>query len=327
MSISSSGSIVMVSLDRIPAEAGAQARVKIRGDVVRHYAVAMAEQQAEGDVRFPPVVLFTDGQEYWLADGWHRVLAARRAGLSEIAADVRPGTLRDALLYSISANSDHGLPRANADKRKAVALLLADSEWSQWSDREIARHCQVDHTVVGRMRRTASGVKHQIEKRKVRRGDAVYEMTVAADTVSNDAAAVATAATPRTDAVGIPVPSERAQVFASSADFQEAYDLLARLAKVVDRIARSPAGEVYRKELVGGVESGQPVLCCPALRIVLRKLQDAEPYCGYCPECQQHRPGSTDPRCRKCAGHGWTTRPAFESCPDAHRLGITRQAS
>ena len=176
MSVSSSGSVVMVNLDRIP-EAGAQARVKIRGDVVRHYAAAMTEQQAEGGVRFPPVVLFTDGQEYWLADGWHRVLAARRAGLSEIAADVRPGTMRDVLLHSVSANSAHGLPRTNADKRKAVALLLADSEWSQWSDREIGRHCQVDHKVVGRMRR-ASGAEPQIAERKVRRGDTVYEMTV-----------------------------------------------------------------------------------------------------------------------------------------------------
>jgi hypothetical protein len=317
----------MVNLDRIPAEADAQARVKIRGDVVRHYAVAMKEQQAEGGVRFPPVVLFTDGQEYRLADGWHRVLAARRAGLTEIAADVHAGTARDALLHSVSANSAHGLPRTNADKRKAIALLLADSEWSQWSDREIGRHCQVDHTVVGRMRRTASGVKHQMEKRKVRRGDAVYEMAVAADTVANDRAAVATAESPRADALGIPVPQERAQVFASSADFREAYDLFTRLAKVVDRIARSPAGEVYRKELVPGVENGQPVFCCPALRIALRKLQDAEPYCGHCPECQQRCPGSTDPRCRKCSGRGWITRPAFEACPDSYRLGITRRAS
>jgi hypothetical protein len=50
---------------------------------------------------------------------------------------------QDALLYSISSNAEHGLPRSNADKRKAVRLLLADAEWGQWSDRESARHCQV----------------------------------------------------------------------------------------------------------------------------------------------------------------------------------------
>jgi hypothetical protein len=38
MSTCSTGSVVMMNLDRIPAEAGAQARVKIRDDVVRHYA-------------------------------------------------------------------------------------------------------------------------------------------------------------------------------------------------------------------------------------------------------------------------------------------------
>ena len=327
MSSSSGDSVVMVNLERIPVAAGAQARVKIRGDVVRHYAAAMTEQKAAGGVRFPPVVLFTDGQEYWLGDGWHRVLAARRARLSDIAADVRPGTLRDALLYSISANGAHGLPRTNADKRKAVALLLADNDWSRWSDREIARHCLVDHKVVGRMRRTACGAQPQITERKVRRGAAVYAMTVAADTVANDRPAAAAAATPPTDALGIAVPPERAQVFAASADFREAYDLFVRLGKLVDRIARSPAGEVYRKELVAGVDNGQPLLGCPALRIALRQLQDAEPYCGYCPECQERCLGSTDPRCRKCAGRGWTTRPAFESCPDSSRRGIMRQAS
>jgi hypothetical protein len=148
-----------------------------------------------------------------------------------------------------------------------------------------------------------------------------------AEAAVNDSAARGSTGARLTDGLGIPVPPQRAQVFAASADFREAYDFFARLANLLDRIARSPAGEVYRKELVPGVENGQPVLCCPALRIALRKLQDAEPYCGYCPECQQHRPGSPDPRCRKCAGRGWTTRPAFEACPDSYRLGITRQAS
>ena len=194
-------------------------------------------------------------------------------------------------------------------------------------EREIARHCQVSHPLVIKMRRNLSGNGYQMDTRKARRGGALYEMKLRADAGAGESSVAPGRASSATDAVGIPVPPERAAVFASVADFREAYDLFARLAKVVDRIARSPAGEVYRKELVSGVENGQPVLCCPALRIALRKLQDAEPYCGYCPECQQRCPGSTDPRCRKCAGRGWITRPAFEACPDSYRLGITRRAS
>jgi len=35
------------------------------------------------------------------------------------------------MLFTISVNADHGLPRSNADKRKAVMTLLQDPEWSQ----------------------------------------------------------------------------------------------------------------------------------------------------------------------------------------------------
>ena len=159
MSAQSAGpdSSQQVPLTAILTDAACQARVKIRPGVVRDYRRAMAEQISEGGLRFPPVVLFTDEQHFWLADGFHRILAARDAGLSEFPADVRPGTERDALLFSISCNGAHGLPRTNADKRKAVTLLLADAEWSQWSDREIARHCQVSHKCVQKVRRSASG--------------------------------------------------------------------------------------------------------------------------------------------------------------------------
>lgn len=36
----------------------------------------------------------------------------------------------------------------NADKRKAVIVLLNDAEWSGWSDREIAKRCHVSHMMV-----------------------------------------------------------------------------------------------------------------------------------------------------------------------------------
>ncbi len=137
-----SGASQLVPLSTITTDESAQARVKIRPAVVRAYAKAMTQQLSQGGLRFPAVVLFTDGQRYFLADGFHRVLAARDAGLAELPAEVRSGNERDALLYSIAANTGHGLPRSNADKRKAVSLLLDDPEWSRWSDHEIARHCQ-----------------------------------------------------------------------------------------------------------------------------------------------------------------------------------------
>jgi hypothetical protein len=39
----------------------------------------MTQQISEGGLRFPAIVLFSDGQRYWLAGAFHRVLAAREA--------------------------------------------------------------------------------------------------------------------------------------------------------------------------------------------------------------------------------------------------------
>jgi hypothetical protein len=299
------GEPVLVPLTDIPTDEAAQARVHVRTSTVRDYAAAMIQQVAEGGLRFPPVLLFSDGRHYWLGDGYHRVLAARKAGLTALAAEVRPGTQRDALLYGISANSAHGLPRTRADRRKAVALLLADAEWSQWSDREIARRCQVDHQLVSRMRRCASGGLHQIQKRKVQRGGAIYEMDVPA---SKAAGAVPS------DALGLPVPEARAKLFAALSDFYEAKELFERLAQVLDRIAQGPAGELYRQELVRTADNGQPGFACPALRICRDRLVASEPYCGYCPNCYQASSARPYPSCKSCGGRGWTTRAAFERC-------------
>ena len=58
------------------------------------------------------------------------------------------------MLHSVGANTEHGLRRTNADKRRAVETLLRDEEWSQWSDREIARRCGVGADMVGDARRS-----------------------------------------------------------------------------------------------------------------------------------------------------------------------------
>ena len=45
--------------------------------------------------------------------------ALRAASAMEISAEMRDGTWRDAVLYSVGANAAHGLPRTNEDKRRA----------------------------------------------------------------------------------------------------------------------------------------------------------------------------------------------------------------
>ena len=60
------------------------------------------------------------------------------------------------MLYSVSANATHGLPRNREDKRRAVMTILFDSEWSQWSNREIAKQCYVSLGLVNMIRKSLS---------------------------------------------------------------------------------------------------------------------------------------------------------------------------
>lgn len=131
----------------IRTDGGTQPRAEVDLFVVDDYAEVM-----RNGGEFPPVTAFFDGETYWLADGYHRVAAAKKAGLTAIAADVKQGTRRDAVLFSVGANATHGLRRTNADKRRAVEALLRDEEWAQWSDNRIAQVCHVDHKTVARVR-------------------------------------------------------------------------------------------------------------------------------------------------------------------------------
>ena len=110
-----------------------------------------------GDV-FPAITVFFDGERNWLADGFHRLEAHHAAGLTDIAVDVRNGSQRDATLFAAGANASHGLRRTQADKAKAIAVLLADPEWRQWSDKELARRCGISDKTVAKARRELSGV-------------------------------------------------------------------------------------------------------------------------------------------------------------------------
>jgi len=145
-----------ISLEKLVINAGTQSRAKIDESVVAEYADAMKD-----GAKFPPAVVFHDGAEYFLADGFHRYFAAKRCGSPGIFCDVREGTQRDAILFSFGANGSHGLRRSAADKRKAVITMLEDIEWQDWSDREIAKHCNVSQPFVSAIRKEIGAAKKQ----------------------------------------------------------------------------------------------------------------------------------------------------------------------
>lgn len=133
----------MIDIEKIKIDSKAQARTRLCKATIAEYA-----EGYKNGATFPPITLYFDGQNYWLADGFHRYFGAQTAGKKQILEEITPGTLRDAVLHSLGANASHGLPRSNADKRKAIRTLLDDPEWTALSSREIARICNVSHPLV-----------------------------------------------------------------------------------------------------------------------------------------------------------------------------------
>lgn len=135
-------------IDKLAVNSQCQARAEFSSD----YADELKEFLEAGG-QLPPVVAFRDSRgTVWLADGFHRTEAHKRARRKTILADVRRGEVRDAVLFAAGANKQHGLHRTHRDKRKAVSLLLTDREWSAWKNRRIADHCGVSEGLVRTMR-------------------------------------------------------------------------------------------------------------------------------------------------------------------------------
>jgi hypothetical protein len=91
---------------------------------------------ARGDAAFPPVIVYFDGDDLWLADGFHCYHAYRAAGVDKELAEVRTGTLRDVVLYSVRANAVHGLRRSNRCNRTTqncfVGIRQSIAPGAQW---------------------------------------------------------------------------------------------------------------------------------------------------------------------------------------------------
>lgn len=111
---------VSLKLTDINTTSGTQTRAGLCDETITDYA----ERMKAGD-KFPPVVVFFDGAENFMADGFHRYESAGRAGKITIQAKQRKGTRLDALWYGLGANRDHNALRITGpDKRHAIQIAL-----------------------------------------------------------------------------------------------------------------------------------------------------------------------------------------------------------
>lgn len=146
----------LLPLDVIRLKGGTRSRADVDPEVIEEYAEAYRKE-----AQFPPIEVFSDGKLYWLVDGFHRVEAAKKAGLTELSAIIHQGTLKEAMWFSCSVNQTHGRRRTNEDKQVVVIRTLTEAP--QKSNYQIAEHCGVSHTMVKEWRKKRTAVRQSVQ--------------------------------------------------------------------------------------------------------------------------------------------------------------------
>jgi protein gp37 len=142
---------VSIALDKIKLDPQLQPRNELIADAIQQYA----EDMRNGDL-FPPITVVAMNGSYYLVSGWHRTLAAKRASLADIQAEIVQGNMADALWMASESNKEHdhsGSRRTNADKAKAVKMAIKakverNGSLVHGEYTEIANHVGVDRGTV-----------------------------------------------------------------------------------------------------------------------------------------------------------------------------------
>jgi hypothetical protein len=114
-----------LSIAKVRYHEDCQSRVRLDEETVTEYAHRMRE-----GAEFPAIIVFFDGSEHWLADGYHRFAAAKAVArevgdeAADIPADVRQGTRLDAVRHALAANAQHGKRREPGDYRKGYQIAV-----------------------------------------------------------------------------------------------------------------------------------------------------------------------------------------------------------
>lgn len=290
----------LIKLDDLILDAGTQVRAIISEATVDEYAEAYKDKS-----KFPPIDVFADGNRYLLADGFHRVHAATRAGLKSMEAEIHSGTRADCIRFALGTNVRHGLRRSNQDKHRAVEIALR--EFPKLSNRAIAELCSVDESLAREIRpkqeiRCGNPAPEKQETTcgipapEIRIGRDGKEYTIPPPPQVIPPPPLAKAATKKEkdpevrDKTDWVIPVSRLPLWNRS---QEVQDMLTTISKIKCLLEKA---EESKDVLYAEVQFGTAV---PLLEQVYSLVKRALPY-AVCPTCQ----GRASEQCVFCKGRG-----------------------
>ncbi|SRR6266576_583820 len=311
-------------IESILATAETQIRAELRPDLITEYAELYRNKNG-----LPPIDVFTvrPGGPYLLADGFHRVAAAKEAKLPKIEVEIHTGDKKTAIKFALKVNSCHGARMSNADKRHAVEMAL--KEFANLSDPVIAEMCGVDRSFVLKIRSSpldnqdvfvTPSTSATISESKERPENGTVEMRVGADGKKYPAKVKNTPQKPdvpcdtkpeiRHDKTGYPIPPELVAEWDRASDqangWIRAFDAVHR--QVMEAHGQDFAVANINKSTIESLHSNYR-----------ENLKQAVPY-AVCGTCQ----GKLPERCKSCnpcatekgkgKGLGWVNKHFWENC-------------
>lgn len=281
--------ITELSIGLIEYGPDTQARLATTDAAIDEYAEIL---QNGGEL--PPITVFFDGDDYWTADGFHRIEAHKAAGHETIFAEVRDGSKDEAILFACAANAEHGVQRSAGDKRRAVQLVMANPIARKWSDAKIAAHCKVSRWLVSELR-TGMGAEETVR-------EGLDGRTIDVRKINKEGATEARLARARKSRTGqdsepdeesSPASQDAAemQLEMLCSPYRRAGNDLTRIKSDMNAMAGDPnlGGHLLNKITRIAME-------CDSLRgTILQSMPGA-----WCEDCNHQG-------CKKCANMGWIT--------------------
>jgi hypothetical protein len=325
----------MLPIASIRTDGGTQTRADGTSTAtIDEYAEALRN---DPELEFPPVVVFDDGTDKWLADGHHTLAAYSLVGLEFIPAKRIEGTQFDALVYALGANHAHGKRLTSKDKRHQVLLALAHPKTSKYSDRKIAEICKVGHAFVSNIHKAlVSTVDTQNGSAPESPKGENTPSTSTSNGTTEDFKPTETASSPSeppppvplpppapVDHLGVQIPEAVRPAFEALAQFDEVLSSCRALQKAVAAIAAGPAGGELKKDLQCRVKDDKTTFTSSEIHKLVGSLNFCRPYAAVCPYClSEGNRDKANKKCVACRGEGWVSQAVYNGAPQEMREAV-----